>query len=240
MPLRFWSFLLLTTLLIARSAVAQAPATSAHPPVRQIVPFAAMLFYEEARTLAKANKPDEAMAKLKRAIEEYPDFFQARFDLAQELFRRKEMVAAFEMLEAARRLNDRDARVYRLFGTMMLEQGKPKMAEFGFRQAIERDPAFAQTYQAHGAALTDLALQETASAARANWLTQAELQLRKSLELSEGKLGFSHLHLARVYEARGEKLKAAQELETFLLKNPRAANEKAIREAVAKLRASEK
>jgi Tfp pilus assembly protein PilF len=77
---------------------------------------------------------------------------------------------------------------------------------------------------------------ETPLADRLNWLTQAEQQLRKSLELSDGKLAFSHLHLARVYEMRGEKLRAAQELESFLLKNPGAANEKNIREAITKLR----
>ena len=163
-----------------------------------------MLFYEEARALLKSGKRDEATAKLRRALQEYPDFMQARIDLAQELLGRREFIEATELVEGARRVNDRDARVYRLFGLIMLEQGKLKLAEFGFRQAIERDPSFAQNYQAHGATLVDLALsQDTPPAARANWLTQAEQQLSKSLELSEGKLAFSHLHLARVYETRG-------------------------------------
>jgi Tfp pilus assembly protein PilF len=207
------------------------------PPLRQIIPFPAMLFYEEARTLLKAGKRDEAMAKLRRAFQEYPDFLQVRIDLAQELLWRREYSEATDLVEGARRISDRDPRVYRLFGLIMLEQGKFKMAEFGFRQAIERDPTFAQNYQAHGAALVDLALsKETTQDVRANWLTQAEQQLLKSLAMSEGKLSSSHLYLARIYEARGEKLKAAQELETYLLKNPHVSTEKALREAITKLR----
>ena len=206
------------------------------PQFRQVIPFAAMLYYEEARALLKAGKPDEALVRLQRAAQEFPDFFQAHLDLAQEHFRRKDMPTAAGSLEKARLINDRDPRVYRLFGLMMMEQGKFKMAEYAFRQSLERDADFAQTYQAHGAVLVELALSETAAPARANWLTQAEQQLLKSLAMSAGKLAFSHLHLSRVYEMRGENLKAAQELESFLLKNPGAANEKAIREAVAKLR----
>ncbi len=220
---------------------AQEKVAAPEPKFRQVIPFPAMLFYEEARALLKAGKPDEALGKLKRAVQEYPDFFQAHLDLAQEYSRRKDLPTAAGMLEKARVINDRDPRVYRLFGLMMMEQGKFKMAEYAFRQSLERDSKFAQTFQAHGVALIELALSsDTPPEARANWLTQAEQQLSKSLELSEGKLAFSHLHLARVYETRGENLKAADELESFLLKNPRAANEKNVREAIARLRGSEK
>ena len=240
----YWLILILVVgslpLPLRAASVTQEKAAAPAQP-RQVIPFPAMLFYEEARSLLKAGKRDEATAKLRRALQEYPDFLQARIDLAQEMLARREFFEATELIEGARRINDRDPRVYRMFGLIMLEQGKLKMAEYGFRQAIERDPTFAQNYQAHGATLTDLALsKDTPPEARANWLTQAEQQLLKSLEMSDGTLAFSHLHLARVYETRGEKLKAADELENFLLKSPRAANEKNIREAITRLRASEK
>ena len=117
-----------------------------------------------------------------------------------------------------------------------MDERKLKIAEFAFRQALELDPNFPQAYQAHGAALVDLGLSETDALTRANWLTQAEQQLLKSLTMSAGQLAFSHLHLSRVYEARHENVKAAQELESFLLKNPHAANEKTIRETITRLR----
>ena len=79
-------------------ASAQAPAAAPAPPFRQVIPFGAMLFYEEARALLKAGQVDEAFAKLQRAIVEFPAFFQARLDLAQELFRRKDLTAATETL----------------------------------------------------------------------------------------------------------------------------------------------
>jgi tetratricopeptide (TPR) repeat protein len=221
---------------MAAATIWQEKSTPAAKPFRQVVPFAAMLYYEEARNLLKAGKSDEGIAKLKLALQEFPDFFQAHLELGQEYYQRKDLTTAVGWLEKARLVNDRDPRVYRLFGLMLMEQRKLKLAEYALRQALERDPKFAQTYQTHGVVLVDLALSETEAASRANWLTQAEQQLLKSLELSAGKLAFSHWHLARVYEARGEKPKAAQELETFLLKNPNVPNSAAIRENIEKLK----
>src|SRR5581483_9263189 len=70
----------------------------------QIAPFAARLFYEEAQALFKANKPAEGCAKLREALKEFPNYFNALFLLAAESHKLKDDQTALEMLERARRV----------------------------------------------------------------------------------------------------------------------------------------
>jgi regulator of sirC expression with transglutaminase-like and TPR domain len=47
-----------------------------------------------------------------------------------------------------------------------------------------------------------------------------------------------HLQLARIYEQRGHRAKAAEELEEYLKKSPEAKNAQVIRDAIKKLKAA--
>ena len=225
---------LLVLLYFAPSCLAQTTA----PPndsFAQTVPFAARLFYEEAQVLFKANKPAEGCAKLREALKEFPSYFNALFALASESYKLGDEQTALEMVERARRVNDGDARVYRLFGLIMTGQGKFRLAEFAFREALKRDPSHAPSFQARGVALLELAKMEKEAPPRAAFLQEAERALQKALELSQNKLATAHLHLAGVYEARGEKQQAVRELETYLKERPNAANAKSVRETIARL-----
>ena len=68
-------------------------------------------------------------------------------------------------------------------------------------------------------------------------LDEAESELKDADRLSSRKLVLVHIQLARLYEKRGERGRAAEELERYLRQNPNAENASAIREAVKKLRA---
>ena len=67
-------------------------------------------------------------------------------------------------------------------------------------------------------------------------LDGAESELKDADRLSSRKLVLVHIQRARLYEKRGEKKRAADELEEYLRQNPNAENAGAIREAVKKLR----
>jgi tetratricopeptide (TPR) repeat protein len=201
----------------------------------QNVPFAARLFYEEAQARFKANKPEEGRAKLRESLNYFPTYFNALLLLATESHKLNDEQTALEMLERARRVNDRDARVYRLFGLIMTKQGKFRLAEFAFREALQREPNHPPSHQARGVALLELALLEKEPSQRSALLQEAERALQQALVLSENKLATAHLHLADVYEARSEKQQAVRELETYLKQHPNAPNEKALRENIARL-----
>jgi len=202
----------------------------------QNVPFNARLAYETALQRLKANKGDEALVKLKEAINFFPDYFNAHFLLATELSKLKRTQEALDALEHARRVNDRDPHVYRLFGFLMAQQRKFVVAEFAFRESLRRDPAHAQTYHSHAVALIEMASIERDANQRKKYLDDAERDLNKALSLSDGKIVASHLQLAKIFELCGDKRLAIRQLESFLKAQPDAPNGPAVREAIAKLR----
>ncbi len=205
-------------------------------PFAQTVPFAARLFFTEAQAKFKAAKPVEGLAKLKEALKVFPDYFDALFALANEAHKLKDAETALATLERARKVYDGDPRLYRLFGVIMSSQQKFLVAEFAFREAIQRDPLHYQSYQAHGITLLELGLAEKTPQLRRKLFDQAEQQLQTALSQSGNKLFAVHLNLAEVYEARGEKQAAIRELETYLQLQPNAPKASAIRASLARLR----
>lgn len=211
-----------------------APATT-NPPFAQTVPFAARLYFTEAQAKFKDAKPVEGIAKLKEALKAFPEYFDALFALANEAHKLKDDETALATLERARKVYDGDARVYRLFGVIMSQQQKFLVAEFAFREAIQRDPQHYPSYQAHGITLLELGLAEKTPQLRHNLLVQAEQQLQKALSQSGHKLLAVHLNLAEVYEARGEKQAAIRALETYLKQQPNTPKAPAIRASITRL-----
>lgn len=117
----------------------------------------------------------------------------------------------------------------------MAQQKKFTVAEYAFRQAIERDPLNAQSHFSRGLALVELAVSADDEHRRGQ-LNEAERELRKALELSNQKLAAAWLHLGRAYELRGDRKAAASALETYLKLQPDDKNAPAIREAIVKLK----
>jgi Tfp pilus assembly protein PilF len=218
-------------------ARAQMPLPTPAParPFKQTVPFGALLYYEEALVKFKQAKAAEGLARLKEAVKLYPEYFDALLLLAQEAHKQRDDATALEMLERARRVNDRDGRVYRLLGVMLATQGKLKAAEMAFRASIQREPGFPQGYQLHAQILLDLALLESDQVKRQAGLAEAERQLTQALSLSSGLLPQVYLTRARLYEARNELRLAAQDLENYLKLQPATSNATQLREKIGLL-----
>ncbi|MCA1817863.1 MAG: hypothetical protein LC746_15995, partial [Acidobacteria bacterium] len=66
---------------------------------------------------------------------------------------------------------------------------------------------------------------------------EAEKALARADEISNRRLADVHLQRARLYEKRGDRARAADELEQYLRKAPNAKNAEAIRQAIKQLRA---
>jgi Tfp pilus assembly protein PilF len=213
------------------------PATLTHHLIfKPDAPFGARLAYEEALLRFKSQKTDEAIRKLKEAVTLFPDYFDAQFTLAVELSKLNQTEASIAALEQARRINDRDERVYRLFGMLMAQERKFAVAEYAFRQAIQRDASQAESYFFHAITLIEIAIAEKDAALRQANFDTAERELQKALELSGKKMAKVYLQLARVYEYRGQRPAAANALETYLKLQPDDKNVTAIRAAIARLR----
>jgi predicted Zn-dependent protease len=128
-------------------------------------------------------------------------------------------------LEQARAINPKDSRVYHTFGLVLFEQKKYAVAATVFAAAVQLNPADAEAQLMRGAALIEVGR-----------LDDAETALLKADQTGSHKLAIVHLHLARVYDKRGERARAAEALERFLKLAPDVKNAEAIREAIKKLR----
>jgi len=203
----------------------KAPTPRAGTVFNQDVPEAALKTYRNGVRLLAELKSDQGMAALREAIRIMPKYFDAHFALGLELLRIHRLPDAILELEEARAANPKDARVYHAFGLVLFEQKNFAVAASVFEAAERLSPTNAEIRLMRGAALIET-----------GHLDEAEDEISRADRISSHKLAIVHLHLARVYEKRGNRSRAADELESYLRKKPEVDNAPAIREAIKKLR----
>jgi predicted Zn-dependent protease len=193
------------------------------------------------------GRAQEAQTALETAIKLFPDYFDARFMLANELTKLGKLDDAIKQLNEAQRINPRDDRVWYAFGVALQHQGKYAVAARVFAQAADlnpREPQYALLAQATAlidqAAMINPAKSQTNSAERTFALNTAEQALARADKLAGKKLPEVHLQRARLFEKRGNPAGAAGELEKYLSETPDAKNAAAVRDAIKKLRDSAK
>ncbi len=218
------------------------------PPARpglnfvQNVPKAARDALELAVKQARDGKSQEALVSLQEAIKIFPDYFDAHFVLAREFVKQVKYSDAIVQLDEARQINPKDDRVYNSFGSILIEQGKYAVAAAVFAEAFRLSPLEPEYPLMRGRALIahaasiDPSSSKDAAAAQNSALSDAESSITKAYELSGKKLTTALLLLASVYEKKGERGRAADELEQYLRKAPDVKNRDEIREAINKLR----
>jgi tetratricopeptide (TPR) repeat protein len=202
------------------------------------VPQTALAALTRALKLSKEGKTQLALALMKEAVRIFPDYFDARFALGNELLKAGRLSEAIAELEEARRINPKDARVYETFGLVMMQQKKYAVASAVFAEAARLGPLNPQPQLLRAMALIEYAAQlgPTATSERNSAFAEAETNLARAFELSGQKMLGVYLQRARIYEKRGEPLRAAAELEHYLQANPVATNASEIRLAIRKLR----
>jgi Tfp pilus assembly protein PilF len=205
----------------------------------QNVPKAARDSYELSLKLLKENRAPDALAALREAIRIFPDYFDARFLLASEHLKQNKLGDAITELNEAQRINPKDDRVWHAFGVVLMQQRKFAVAARVFAEASRLSPNDPQYPLLAGTALIEQATTiDPAKTEERNYaFTEAEKSLARAYQLSERKLAAVHLQLARLHERRGDRARAADELEQYLRQSPDLKNAAAIREAVKTLRA---
>ena len=207
----------------------------------QDVPAPALAAYKGGLKLARENRTAEAIASYENAIQLFPAYFNAHITLANEYAKQGKFQEAITNLEAARAANPKDDRVYDLFARVMMQQHKYSVAARIYAEATRLNPAETQYLLARGTALVeqvvviDGAPSPAVADERLFALAEAERILLQAVKQNE-KLADAHLQLARVYEKKGERARAAEQLERYLRKAPNAKNAEQIKAAIKKLR----
>jgi tetratricopeptide (TPR) repeat protein len=184
-----------------------------------------------------------AQTLLKEALKIYPDYFDAHLALGNELFKAGKLREAMTEFERARSINPKDDQVYLSVGLVMMQQKRYDVAAAVFADASLLNPNEPLHPLMRGIALVrqasaiNLADAKSSEAERDALYKKAEGALARASELSGGKLPEVYLYRALIYERRGERERAAAELEQYLQINSGVENADAIREAIRKLRA---
>lgn len=207
----------------------------------QDVPKSARAAFESGIKAARENRIPEAVSAYENAVGIFPDYFDAHLVLASELAKQGKFQEAIKHLDEARRVNPNDDRVFDLFARIMMQQRKYAVAARIYAEAARLNPADSQYLLAEGTALVEQATSIDASRSKAAEdertfvFAEAEKVLKEALRLNN-QLAEVHLQLARVYEKRGERPRAAAELEQYLRKAQNVKNADAIRQAIKTLR----
>jgi tetratricopeptide (TPR) repeat protein len=226
----------------ARICAAQQSTASAGNSFRQDVPIAARSLFERAVRMAQAGKGDLAQALLKESLKLYPNYFDAHLALGNELSKVGRLSEAMAEFESARKINPRDDQVYLSVGLVMMQQKKYDLAASVFADASLLNRAEPLHRLMRGIALVRQAAalkqpnSKSAQSERNTLYRKAEEALSEAYDLSSGRLAEVYLYRALIYEQRGERARAATELEQYLQQDSGAENADTIREAIRKLR----
>lgn len=208
----------------------------------QTLPKGAREALDRAMKLANENKSSEAVAALNEAIKAYPDYFEAHLLLGGEYLKMDRLNDAINEFEQARKINPKDDRVYRGFAQVLMMQKKYALASQVLGEAARLNPTDpgillmrANSLIEHAAAINPKTSKEAAGE-REVAFGLAEKDLAKAIDLSGKKLPAAHLQLARLHEKKGDRARAADELEQYLRMAPDDKKADAIRTAIKTLR----
>ncbi|MDQ3798821.1 MAG: tetratricopeptide repeat protein [Acidobacteriota bacterium] len=173
----------------------------------QEIPEPAKKLYEEAvLALNKKGTDDSALIKLRKAVEIFPQYYDALHRLGEEMIKRQDFKAAIEILNKAVKINTRSAGSFYLLGYSQYVLKRFEPAIESLRQAVSWSPKSAVAYL-----LLGMTLRQTSK------YSEAETQMLKAKELAKRRLPDVHWQLALLYANNLNRFNdAADELETFL------------------------
>lgn len=192
------------------------------------VPKKALTHYEAAMELAKKNEHQGAIDELKLAIAEYPTFVRAFNELGVQYLKLNKLDEANEAFLGALKIDPASfpALINRgIVNVMMKRYGE---AVPMLRKALKNHEQSAVGHYFLGQALANLGL-----------FNDAEQELLKSLELGKEEMKEAHRILAIIYSSKGEKKRAADELENYLKLAPTTPDAEKLKDQIRKLRESE-
>jgi len=189
------------------------------------VPKPAVELYEKGLASAQHGETDKAIDEFKRAVALYPNFGLALNELGVQYLRKGELDKAAEALGKVLQISPEAAEPSLNYGIVLLQQKKFPDAEKQLRDAVKKNE---HTYTAH--------LYFGITLIYVKNYPEAETELLKAVTIGGTKAGQAHYYLGGLYWQTGKREQAADELETFLKLEPKAANADKLRNTIKELR----
>lgn len=180
--------------------------SSARAVFYQPVPDAARKEYRRGLEALGKGDFERGAASLRRAIEIFPDYYEALELLGTEHVKRHEYQDAIPPLSRAVEVNRSDWRSFYALGIALTELKRPGDAVSHLKHAVELNPEWAYTHLRLGIALSQSESDTTG----------AVKQMKEALRLSGDNLPEAHLYLAYIYNRSARYQDAAASLEAYL------------------------
>jgi tetratricopeptide (TPR) repeat protein len=200
----------------------------------QNVPPAAKQALDAGLKLAEEGKTDAAIENIRKAIQIFPDYFDAHLQLGNTFLKTDQLQEAIAELDKARLINPNDERAYQSFGLLLMKQRNYAVAVAVFAEAARLNPENPMNPVMRATALIHQAAGSEED--RSYLLSRAEIALTQASSLSENKLKPDTMTMALFYELKGDPERAADELEAYLKKTPQLKNSTALQNEIKRLR----
>ncbi|MGH9849133.1 MAG: tetratricopeptide repeat protein [Blastocatellia bacterium] len=195
----------------------------------QTVPKAARDEYERALKSLKANKTEQALPLLKKAVELFPDYYEALETLGVEYVKGGQYETALPLLTRALEINKSGARSLYGLGVAYLNLNR-------YNEAIERLETCAQLNPRNPNTQMMLGL----AYGQNRVADKAEAAFKKALQIGGAEAAEAHFYLAGLYNKQGRYRQARQELESFLRQSKNVKDPAQIKAMIERLKEKEK
>lgn len=191
------------------------------------VPRKALDHYNTAIEQAQKGDHAGAVEQLKLAIAEHPSFMQAFNELGVQYLKLTRLAEADEAFQSALQIDPESfpALINRGIANVMMKRYGEAVPML--RKALKNDDQSAVGHYFLGQSLANLGL-----------FDEAEKELLTALKLGKEEMKEAHRILAIIYSSRGDKKKAAEELEAYLKLAPNTPDAEKLREQIKRLRES--
>jgi len=178
----------------------------------QEIPDAAKKEYGRGIELLNKGEFDKAVESLNRALEIFPDYYDALQLLGAEYVKRAEYQPAMPILTRAIEVNQSDWRSFYALGIALTELKQPGEAIKPLRRAVELNPDSPHAHMRLGIALGK---DEEARA-------EAIETLKRCIDLGVETIPEAFLHLASLYNKNRQFREAADYVEAYLQAAPQS------------------
>jgi tetratricopeptide (TPR) repeat protein len=189
------------------------------------VPEDGRALYREAKTLGQNGEREKAIELLGRAIEKYPNFMLAYNEKGVQYLLLGRAQKAIEPLEAAIKLSPGAFAPRVNYGAALFQTGRFISSILELRRAVENHESSCYAHIYLGLAYLNTELYE-----------DGERELRRALQIGGDESIVAHRYLGGLYAERGDKMRAADEFETYLRLSPKTPETERFRRIVDSLR----
>ncbi len=179
----------------------------------QNIPKDARKAYEQGVKLQRENRPQPALEQFNKAIDLFPDYFQALAERGNLLTQHNKLVEAETDFVRALQLNDKYAPAYRGIGHCQIQQKNFQAAVSNLEKSFVLDPNAPMTLLLLGYANLSL-----------NRYEEARQCFQQALKLGANSAARAHVYLAEIYAHEQKFKEAADSIVTYLKANPNAAD----------------